>query len=206
MTSKVLTKPVLKLLSADITAAIEPLKKKYGLSEMVCAGGTFEGGHAKLKVHVQLEGGMTREEKAYHDLAHLLGLPRLDTNPMFKNAGTSYKVVGLNRLEEGHGSPRVLHPERRQGAQADGRGRDREAIVKTGDCTYVQGYPNGSAIAFHATVSNRSVAVRVPSTTLTKLAEILQHTPHVGHAAWHLNNPAEPLPCKLCKEDAHANL
>jgi hypothetical protein len=74
--------------------------------------------------------------------------------------------------------------------------------VKTSKCTFAEGYPNGSAICFHAEVSGRPVGVEVPHQTLTRLAEILRHTGHVGHAAWHLNNPEHALPCPECKDDA----
>lgn len=92
---KELTKPVLKLLGADITAALEPLKKKYGLSELSYAGGTFEPGSARLKVKVVLEDGISREANRYNQLGHLLGLPPLDSNPTFKNAGIVYAIIGL---------------------------------------------------------------------------------------------------------------
>ena len=70
--------------------------------------------------------------------------------------------------------------------------------MKTGNCTFVEGYTSGGAVCFHAEISGRNIGVVVPQDTLKRLAEILKHTNHVGHAAWHLNSPDSPLPCSTC--------
>lgn len=68
--------------------------------------------------------------------------------------------------------------------------------MKTGNCTFVEGYQSG--VCFHAKVSGRQVGVVVPEATIKRLAEILEHTSHAGHAAWHLNSPDAALPCSSC--------
>lgn len=70
--------------------------------------------------------------------------------------------------------------------------------MKTGNCTFVEGYTSGTAICFHAEVSGRNVGVVVPQDVIKKLAEILKHTNHVGHAAYHLTNSEMPIPCSTC--------
>lgn len=72
--------------------------------------------------------------------------------------------------------------------------------MKYGDCTFVEGYPNGSAIAFHSKIGGRSVAVVVSSDTFKKIAAALEHTDHIGHACWHVSNPDARMPCLSCEK------
>lgn len=71
--------------------------------------------------------------------------------------------------------------------------------MKTGQCTYVDGFSGGEAVMFRAEVSGRNVGVIVNAETIKRIAEALKHTNHVGHAAWHAQNPNSPMPCSTCK-------
>lgn len=70
--------------------------------------------------------------------------------------------------------------------------------MKYGKCTYVEGFTSGTGVAFHSSISGRDVAVSVDADTILKLAEVLKHTQHLGHACWHLNNPEAEIPCSGC--------
>lgn len=73
--------------------------------------------------------------------------------------------------------------------------------MKTGPCKFVHGYTGGGYVAFHANISGRDIAVEVPADTIKSIAKALQHTDHVGHAVWHVNNPEQPMPCSSCKKE-----
>lgn len=73
--------------------------------------------------------------------------------------------------------------------------------MKSGLCSYITGYTDGGAILFQAEVGGRNVGVIVQQDKIKRLVEILKHTNHVGHAAWHLQNPESPMPCSTCAHD-----
>lgn len=73
--------------------------------------------------------------------------------------------------------------------------------MQTGALTFVQGLEGAGRFRFEGkTASGRPVAVEVPSTVVTALAEAMRHTNSAGHAAWHVQREnSDFATCAQCK-------
>jgi hypothetical protein len=92
-----ITPQLLKLLRADINAALATVATKYHLASLTAGNATYtKDGSFTIKVNGLAAGGLTREQSAYDQLRDLYGLPeRGSTFTTYK--GDTFRIDGLAR-------------------------------------------------------------------------------------------------------------
>lgn len=63
---------------------------------------------------------------------------------------------------------------------------------------YIHGYPATTEVV-GMTEGGKRVSIYLPHEVIKQIAAQLQHTDHVGHAIWHMQNPDSQVPCEGCR-------
>lgn len=99
MTIKNIDRAALRILSAEINAALAPLAQRHGITLRI-GNGTFGGAYATLRLDVATIGEQgqanTREASALDSLGALYGLPGVKVGTVLVLQGDRFTVIGLN--------------------------------------------------------------------------------------------------------------
>lgn len=93
-----ITPAILKMLREDMTEALKPVLKKYGLSELKAGSASYGTNNFTMKV----EGILSLEAKKEENIsqakqyAHLLGLPEDIVGKIFSSNGKTFEVERLD--------------------------------------------------------------------------------------------------------------
>lgn len=88
-----MTRSQVRLIEADVDAALVEIAKKHGLSSLKTTGGSFSKENFVLKVTGVVVGGLDESEARYEREAAFLKLPPLGT--VFDYVRNKYRIVGL---------------------------------------------------------------------------------------------------------------